>query len=236
MSTATTEAKAATAAYVPFETFENFVSTLNSTLVPDHIDRGMMSNLSGAVQSHLLSALRFLGLVTGKDDKVTDEFRQLVSTYGTDGWNQALQALLKQAYADITVDIGTTTDQKLRGAFETAFKLDGSMLDRAVRFYIQGFKRAGATISPHVGKRKPRGVRKPRGNSGTTNGGTKNPPVQEPKDHVIRKERTKGTVAYPLYFKGKPEGSLVVPEDLSESDCAVIELQLAVLKAYAAQK
>jgi hypothetical protein len=237
MSTVATEAKGSPPAYVPFETFENFVSNLNSTLVPDHIDRGMMANLSGGVQSHLMSALRFLGLVSGKDDKVADEFRHFVSTYGTEGWKQALQTLMKQAYSDIPVDITNTTDKKLREAFETAYKLDGSMLDRAVRFYIRGFKESGSTISPHVGKRKPRSPSASKANKvAPANGASlQGGKLETPTDPPLAAQAgvtPKGMIDFPIPM-GNMTGFIRVRADLSMEQYPLVEAMLNAVRVLA---
>ncbi|HEV8002279.1 MAG TPA: DUF5343 domain-containing protein [Planctomycetaceae bacterium] len=238
MSTAGSETKIYPPVYVPYETFESFISTLSSTLVPPHIDRGMMGNLSGSVQGHLLSALKFLGLVVGKDGKVTDEFRQLVASHQTSEWKQTLQSLFKQAYSHITVDVTETTDRKLREAFETAFKINGSMLDRAVRFYIRGLKEAGVAVSPHVGKRKPRaaGVRRQKSPNTAGNGGSGNSTLQPPTPpapHAPPAEITpKEMIDFPLPM-GDKTGFIRVRADITIEQYPLVEAMLNAVKVLA---
>jgi hypothetical protein len=231
---AAAETTSQTPAYVAYPTFENFLGRLKEHAVPSHIDKSMMPSLSGAVQSHLLSALRFLGLVEGKNDQVTPELQELVEQYGTESFKPALKEVLAAAYGDIIGDlnIAQATVKQLDDAFAKQ-NLDGTMRERAIRFYLRGLTSAGVAVSPYLGNRKrksPSAGRTKKSKSLTGNDSA-------PKAEHVQKRSTHdfptGTQRYPLYFRDKPEGALVVPKDLSLSDCKVIELQLAVLKAYA---
>lgn len=42
--------------------------------------------------------------------------------------------------------------------------------------------------------------------------------------------------SFPLPFVLKDEGELIVPEDLSEDDCLIIEAVVAAVRAYATQR
>ncbi len=71
-----TAAEKRIAAYVPFRTFLTALETLESGGVPKQIDRSIWRSFSGLVQSQILGAFRFLGLVEG--DAPTLELRKLV--------------------------------------------------------------------------------------------------------------------------------------------------------------
>ena len=44
---------------------------------------------------------------------------------------------------------------------------------------------------------------------------------------------SEGTIKFPIYFKNKPQGSLVVPAELTGADVNVIESIIPMLRAYA---
>jgi hypothetical protein len=227
--------------YVAFATLESFIQRLKANeAVPPQIDKSMMTSMSGAVQSHLLATLRFLGLIDeSKGDAVTQAMRDLVEAHGTEGFGVALKEVFVTAYSDVIgdIDVGVASAKQLDNAF-MAHKLDGTMLDRAVRFYLKGMSVGGTKISAYLLKRKARGTgngkpKKPKspatpdatGNTGASDADSKTSAPAAP-------AAPKGTRPYPLYFKNDREGVLYVPTDLTAADCKVIELQLAVLRAY----
>lgn len=55
-----------------------------------------------------------------------------------------LELTIKSAYADILgdLDIATATDKRVRDLFKDAGGVEGSMLARAVRFYIKAAREA----------------------------------------------------------------------------------------------
>ncbi|MBW3539979.1 MAG: DUF5343 domain-containing protein [Planctomycetes bacterium] len=212
-----TEAAKLSPPYVSYLTFRNFIESLHSSVVPDHIDRGMMPNLSGGSQSHLMLSMRFLGLIEGSEDRVTGELRQLVESYGTERWKDALAAVLKAAYAGIVdgIEIERVTERRLRKAFEENGGVDGSVLDRCVRFYVKALADAGAKVSPHVGQRKKR-------QNFRRNGKTQRRPAPEPAGAT----ETRGsggppasTNSVPVFLGPGRNGSVVFPPDLTAEEC-----------------
>ncbi len=59
----TPERKAATPPYVAYKTLSNFLDRFKQGL-PGRIDRGLMGSMSGAAQSQVTTALRFLGMIS----------------------------------------------------------------------------------------------------------------------------------------------------------------------------
>jgi uncharacterized protein DUF5343 len=59
--------------YVPFGSFKNFAESFREHGLPDVIDKSLMQNHSGTVQSMLLSALRGMGFIE-TDGAPTDRF------------------------------------------------------------------------------------------------------------------------------------------------------------------
>ncbi len=150
-----------TPAYLAYETLRNFIESLHATAVPDHIGKGLMPNLSGGSQSHLLLALKFLKLI-GSDGATTNELRELVRAFGGEKWPAAIGKVLMDAYKPILggLNIASTSDEQLYKAFKERTPLDDSVLERAVRFFIRAMRDAKIPLSPHLGKRKPRRTNK----------------------------------------------------------------------------
>ena len=59
----TPEKKAPTPPYVAYKTLSNFLDRFKQGL-PGRIDRGLMGSMSGAAQSQVTTALRFLGMIS----------------------------------------------------------------------------------------------------------------------------------------------------------------------------
>jgi hypothetical protein len=225
--------------YIPFGTVSGFIAKLKETTVPTAIDKSMMRNIPGGVQSYLLGALRFLGLTEGKANEVTPALEKLVEAHGTEGFKPALAEIVKAAYAETigSIDLTKATAKQLDDAFGKR-NLDGVVRDRAIRFYLKALADADIRFSPLLGARKPKGTgsagngkpRKTKAKAAGSEAGGENPKPAESHDHD---PPSKDTQRYPLYFKGKAAGALIVPVALTLADCKVIELQLAVLKAYA---
>ena len=226
--------------YIPFGTLSGFIARLKESTVPTAIDKSLMGHIPGGLQSYLLAALRFLGLTEGKGNEVTPDFEKLVEAHGTEGYKPALAEIITAAYAATIdgIELTKATPKQLDDAFGK-HKLDGVVRERAVRFYLKALSEAGIRVSPLLGQRKPKGSassgnakRKAKGKpaSGESPG---DPPKPAEQEHDPHGPPPKGTQKYPLYFKGKPAGALVVPTDLTLADCKVIELQLRVLRAYA---
>ena len=64
--------------YVPYKTFKNFLEGLRIAM-PARIDRSIMGSLSGAIQSQLINALKYLKLI-GPTDTPTDRLTRLVNS------------------------------------------------------------------------------------------------------------------------------------------------------------
>jgi hypothetical protein len=237
---ASTESSAA--AYVPFDTFEGFLDRLKDVgVVPDHIGRESMSNISGGLQSHLLASLRFLKLI-GPDGKTEQSLHDLVNARKTEAWAGALATVIQSAYASIVGDMNLKSGvlSKLRERFKEQTNFDGATLDKSVRFYLKALKSAEIEVSPHFFQRK-KAVRRPSTNGRTSREPAADTPPPKSDSSGVTPPASgitpppAGMIEHPIFFRGKPTGYIRVPADLTEQDCNVIELTLAVLKGYAAQ-
>ena len=231
--------------YVSYPTLRNFLETLSNTATPKHIDKSMMPTLSGATQSHLMSTLRALGL-TKPDGESTPLLHSLVEAVGKDTWPAALGGCLANAYAPILGDLNIShaTPKQLRDRFKDVGGAEGSMNERCIRFYLMAMKDAKIAISPHLLARKPKGSGPKRSPVVPQTPATDGTPQEDKKPKTppgnggdpVDYSKDKSLKEFPVYFKGKPNGMVLVPENITTDDCAMFELTLGVIKAYAAQQ
>ena len=217
--------------YVSYVTFQGFIEELANTTVPAHIDRSMLPKLSGANQTALLSALRFLGMTAGDDDETTSALRELVEARraGEDAWKQALTQLLDEKYSSILgeVKITNTTRARLTSCFTSAGVKAGQMTEKSMRFYIHALKDAGVKVSEHVTKASRKAAKRkaaPKKPAKRDQGdGTPPPPPSSttPAEGFAR-----------LPIPGVDGGYIEYPKNLSEADCVMYETMVGALRKY----
>ena len=66
-----TDKKAPTPPYVAYKTLKNFLEKYKQGLLPSRIDRDLMGTMSGAVQSQVTTALKYLRFIS--DNSVTTD-------------------------------------------------------------------------------------------------------------------------------------------------------------------
>jgi hypothetical protein len=223
-----------TPAYGSYKTFKAFVGTLNDTTIPDRIDRSMMSKMSGVTQAEVLTAMRFLGL-TDVTDRPKESLLELVNAYNSgQKWEKELAAVLKAGYEAIVgnLSIETGTAKQLHECFRTKCNLDGFMLIRAVRFYLAALKDAGVQYSPHFkpppepkGNGKRPGKTPPSTANSGSGTGSGTPSKKENEQHT-----NGNTLRIPIPSPNDLCRVAIVPADLTESDCDMID---AMLRAVA---
>ena len=228
MSTATEprQERSASAPYVAFKTFKNFIKSLNENGIPSHVDKSVMNGLAGGTQSHLASALKFLGLVND-DQTPSSHLKNLVESYDTNDWSEILAALLRGSYADVTdgVDLENATPNQLDGCFDNQSAV---MIDKTVRFYLSALDDAGVEYSTHLKKRKPKAKRKPRAASKAKDN------KEEPDTSQDKPAETpSGMIDYPIHFSKNRSGHIQVPKDITAEDCEMIELVIPMIKKLA---
>jgi hypothetical protein len=130
--------------YLPYKTLLSSLENLGQG-IPPKIDRSIWKNQPGSVQSQILSAYKFLGLI---DDTTgpTDTLRDLVKNRSTPG--PTLKKIIEDKYKPILVhDLATMTTTMLSAEFDSAFKLDGETKKKGIRFFLQATKANGFTLS-----------------------------------------------------------------------------------------
>jgi hypothetical protein len=146
--------------YMPYRTFLTFLDHLKAIGIPSHIDKSVMATLSGAMQSWLKSALKFMQLVDAADVP-TARLTALVNASGEQRQALLLQ-LFKTSYSflDGKIDLKNTTPQKLRTAI-VELGAQGETVEKIMAFMIAFAKDAKVPLSVLLTQRAP-AVRRPR--------------------------------------------------------------------------
>jgi hypothetical protein len=151
--------------YGSFVSFESFLKGLK-TGIPGRIDKSVMTNLSGGVQTTIIQALKYLKLIDA-DGIPTDKLAPLVNSEGAE-YQKALRAVLGGAYPFLidqsTFKLNTATPKQLDDEFEKL--ATGDTVRKCVTFFIPAAKAAALQLSPHIKEPKKRTV---------TNGKAKKP-------------------------------------------------------------
>jgi hypothetical protein len=158
----TTEKKKAAPPYVAYKTLSNFLERFKQG-VPGRIDRGLMASMSGASQSQVTTALRYLGMISENGIPTT-----LMRRYVTGEENErkeALREMLSASYPFIfqgEFDLSSATASMLREAFEANTTATGETIGRCVAFLKDAALDAGVAVSPFILQKKARtpGARK----------------------------------------------------------------------------
>lgn len=151
-----TESKTA-APYIAYQTIKSFVAPLKEHVIPGQIDRSLMRNFSGAVQTQLMTALRFLQLIDHKQSP-TDLLKGLVEAYESEKWSSAMAEVLRVAYSELfALPLKTVTPSQFNEAFKKAYPCEGETLRKGVTFFLNAARDAEIELSPFLTKgAKPR--------------------------------------------------------------------------------
>jgi hypothetical protein len=133
------------APYVSWATFKNAViDTLKGT-IPNQIDRSVFKGLAGGVQTALLGALRFLGLIdtSGK----TTEYLAAVCDIDEKKRKAAFAEVLRRSYPELfALPITTATVKQVHDQME-AYDCNGQTKDKAFRFFLLAAQYAEVPVS-----------------------------------------------------------------------------------------
>lgn len=139
--------------YVPWKTLWNFIESLREQRIPQRIDRSAMGKLSGAYQSQVTVALRYLGLIDGYGNP-QDNLYQWVETTGEQR-TLVLRRILTDAYGFLLGDgaDGFDISRASKKQFEEKFAQTGAKGDtlrKAQAFFINAAQAAGIPLSPYI--------------------------------------------------------------------------------------
>ncbi|HEV2491892.1 MAG TPA: hypothetical protein VG204_02345 [Terriglobia bacterium] len=136
-------------AYVPFKTFLSAIEALEHG-VPHQIDTSVWPSFSGAIQSQLLGAFKFLALIDDSG-KPTLNLKSLVEKKGER--KAVFRKILEASYSRI-VGLGLKNispkqfDEAMRG-----YGMTGETHKKVLSFFLQAAKYSELPISPLLGKK-----------------------------------------------------------------------------------
>jgi len=149
------------APYLPYLTFNSAIESLEHG-IPTKIDRTIWRNQSGLMQTQILMALRFLGLVNG-EDRPTEALHLLVSD--KQSRSAVMKTLLHNSYGLLLEhDLTKMTPKMLDDEMEM-YNVSGETKRKAVTFFLKAAKFAEIPMHPllssqvrNTGPRKKRGA------------------------------------------------------------------------------
>src|ERR1017187_6134573 len=142
--------------YLSFKTFQSAIQSLRNHGLPNSLDRTAFGSRSGAEQTQILSAFRFLGL-SDENDKTQEPLRALVKAQeNSTEEKQQIATLLKERYANaFALNLEGATPAQLEKTIGD-YGTTGATRDRAVRFFIKAAEHCGIKLSTRLTARKPR--------------------------------------------------------------------------------
>lgn len=154
-----TDEKTLSPPYIGYGSFQGFINTLKEHPLPDRIDRSVFGSMSGGLAYGLLSALKFLGLISanGTPDPL---LHRMVEAQTEEEMQATLRATLEQSYPGLfngAVKLDRATSAQLDEYLRTAFGIQGSTIDKAASFVIAAATAAGIGLSAQLKSRKPIG-------------------------------------------------------------------------------
>jgi hypothetical protein len=225
-----------TAPYLPYQTLLTFVESLREHPLPQRIDKSLMSTLSGATQSQIMTCLRFLGLVSAQDAPLA-ALKALVDAKNPDEWAVAFAPVVKAGYKALLdgADLQTMTVAQLEELFRQHYGSQGESLEKAIRFFLKALTEAKISYSSRLAARQVKPVTKRTTNGNTNKKGNGDNSAGQADNTATPPPPTTppGMITIPLYIPGKPAGSMTLPDDLDEDDCTMIT---AYITAYAARR
>ena len=150
--------------YLGLKTFQSAIQSLRTHGLPDSLDRTAFGSRSGAEQTQILSAFRFMGLLNDSN-KTQESLRALVKAKeNTTEEKSILAAILKERYANaFALNLEAATPGQLDKAIGD-YGATGATRDRSVRFFLKACEYCGIKMSARLTARKPRSASSATGN------------------------------------------------------------------------
>ena len=136
--------------YVSYRTLTNLLAEFQAQGIPSRIDRSLMAHKSGTVQSQLLLALKYLGLMKGSGHP-TERLRTLVDTEGSRR-KALLERILRDSYDFVFssgFDLETATSNQAEELFQST-GASGETVRRSIGFFLAAAREAGIPCSPYI--------------------------------------------------------------------------------------
>ncbi len=134
--------------YLSFATFQTAIETLRTHGLPRRLDRSAWDSRSGADQTQILSAFKFLGFIDENFNTQPSLERLKEATAGSAEEKQVLAEILRERYLKVfEYDLKTATPKNLSDAIGS-YGATGTTKDRALRFFIKAARYSGIPMSP----------------------------------------------------------------------------------------
>lgn len=166
------EAKQKTPPYLPHATFTGYLADLKKS-VPNRIDRSVLADKSGTIQTYMLAALKYFDLIND-EGYPAESLKELVGA-DEEEYKLKLKSIIEENYSTVFSNDFNLTNAT-QGELDERFGLlglDGSTKRKAVSFFMAIAKEAGINMSPHFRQTRKRGPstkpRKPRVKGKTKN-------------------------------------------------------------------
>lgn len=210
--------------YISLATLKSLVQKLKETTVPPRIDGSVLKNYAGSTAAQLTAALRYLKLIQD-NGTTTPMLIKLVNAYDTPQWSEVMHSVMQPAFDPIVHDLplAKATYGMLREKF-TEWGAEGEVLDKCVRFFESAMTESGVQLSPLI-------LNRPRAKPDRTKSKSKKAEQENGEDTVITSPQ--GTVKFSFPIPDKGTATLVLPADVAEEDCGMID---AMIRAYVARR
>jgi hypothetical protein len=137
--------------YISFRTFLNLLERLAEDGIPQHIDRSYWKPfLSGSLGPHVMSTLRFFGLIAGADNLPTPDLERLVEDKVHR--KQLFAGMLTKLYAPVfnNIDLARTTMGHLERSFTMYYKMSPDTRRKSITFFLHAAQYADLPLSSYL--------------------------------------------------------------------------------------
>lgn len=191
-----------------------------------------MTNLSGAVQSALIAACRWLGLID-ENGIPTQKLHTLVDS-SDEEYPDALRSVLEESYSFLNegFDLKNATGGQVAEVFRERFGSTGSTVTKCMNFFIKAAKEAGIQVSPHV---KPPKINKGSGRASKKKAAAKrsNDQGAAPANQDAGEKPPKGMVKIPVPLHGMEDGQIWFQENMSAEQWSyALQMAQLILQHY----
>jgi hypothetical protein len=144
----------AVAPYISYGTFEKFLGDISRNGLPPVIDRDVLQTFNGSLKSQLLSALRFLNLITEKNQP-TRSLEMLLQAAGQQERQSVFLDILTQSYGPLMgLPLESVTRLYLLKEFARLYNSREDTTRKQLSFFMNAAQDAGVEMSKRLDHRR----------------------------------------------------------------------------------
>ena len=223
--------------YVPYSTFSSFISGLaEHEMIPSHVDKSLMTKMSGSGQSAMVSALKSLKLVNA-DSEPENRLKELVSPASPETYKVTLTQIIQETYAflfESGFNLQNTTSNQVESKFREAVGASGSTLTKCISFFLSACESAGIAVSPHVKAPQP-----PKTNGNKKRKSPAPAPRTAPAENEISSSGNtapalgEGMTKFTIPIKDSEDGVVYLPDNLTDQQAKkAVKMAVFILNNY----